>query len=101
MSGTIEAHRPRVWTAWPVVVIGLLGLVIGAYSAASQLRLHEWDPAGMVAVGVADTAIVEYSERQFDRDIPLRSTVGHDGRFFLIQCDGSAVPESRRPRPIP
>jgi hypothetical protein len=79
-------HTPRAWTAWPVVLIGLLGLVIGAYSAASQLRLHDWDPAGMIGVGVLDEPRIEYAEELFGREIPLRSTVGHDGRFFLIQA---------------
>ena len=85
-SGTIDARRPRVWTTWSVVTIGLLGLVIGAYSAASQLRLHNWDPAGMVGVGVMDQPRIDYAEQMFGREIPLRSTIGHDGRFFLIQA---------------
>ena len=71
---------------WPVLVIAVAGLFIGGYSASSQLRLHDWDPAGMVAVGVVDVDRVEYAERLFAREIPLRSTVGHDGRFFFIQA---------------
>ena len=81
----IDAGAPKR-AMWPVLVIALAGLFIGAYSAASQLRLHGWDPAGMVAVGVVDVDRVEYAEGLFGREIPLRSTVGHDGRFFLIQA---------------
>ena len=82
MSDRITA---RLWT-WPVLAVAVAGLAIGAYSAQSQLRLHDWDPAGMVAVGVADVDRVEYAERLFGREIPLRSSVGHDGRFFVIQA---------------
>jgi hypothetical protein len=86
MSERIDERGPRVWMTWSVVLIGLLGLAIGTYSAASQLRLHDWDPAGMVGVGVMDEPRIEYAEELFGREIPLRNTVGHDGRFFLIQA---------------
>ena len=82
MSDRMTSNR----RAWPVLAVAVAGLLIGAYSAQSQLRLHDWDPAGMVAVGVTDVDRVEYAERLFGREIPLRSSVGHDGRFFIIQA---------------
>jgi len=68
-----------------MVRTGLAGLLIGALLLAAIIVGNDGDPTVLLAVG-EDSSSREYIEDQIGRDVSLRPSVGHDGKFFFVQA---------------
>ena len=68
-----------------MVRTGLAGLLIGALLLAAIIVGNDGDPTVLIAVG-EESPSREYIEEQIGREVSLRPSVGHDGKFFFVQA---------------
>ncbi len=69
--------------AWAVAALGLL---VGVLVCAGLLLQSGGDPLTFAALGAEDTQTTPHVIDVYERDVHLRSNLGHDGRFFLVQA---------------
>ena len=63
----------------------VIGALIGTLLMVAILAGNDRDPAILLAIG-EESPSREYTEQLMGRDVPLRPSVGHDGRFFFAQA---------------
>lgn len=66
------------------LLVGIVGLLLSAGLATRVLAQYDWDPTIFASFGEQAVAITGYAEKELDRDVIARDTLGHDGKYFFI-----------------